>query len=379
VIRWNGGSQAAHNVVTNEGQHHTFAQWGSGTFAGAQTLLGPDVLVNPWNANNEAQHLNTLKLEPWVKLAVSADCRIITPYHQVANQRAERARGSNAHGSTGQGIGETVADSLRCDDVLRMRDLRDFKTTLQKLEETQRRYGDVTIGWENSVLARSYGTFAEKTFIVNELGPYIDAVTQGGPVVYEGAQGVLLDESYGFHPHTTWSDCTFAGAEKIHAFRDDELVKIGLTRAYHTRHGYGPFPTDGTGAFPEDYHNKDGEYMGAWRTGALDLILLEYATRAANPDCIGVTCLDRVPRFNIPVCEQWIKGPRARMRTLSPRKLPESIGAQEALTTHLNQVRPVIDTVADRASLIRNVERVTGRRVVLEGWGPKPADKLWRA
>src|SRR5579863_2663857 len=114
VVRFNGGAQAAHNVVANDGRHHTFAQFGAGTLTpGVQTHLSRFMLVEPLALAAEAAHLTSLGLpEPLDLLTVDRDALLTTPYHQAANQAREAARGDGRHGSCGMGIGETASYAL---------------------------------------------------------------------------------------------------------------------------------------------------------------------------------------------------------------------------------------------------------------------------
>ena len=115
VVRFNGGAQAAHNVVTPGGRHHTFAQFGSGTLSapGTRTFLSRCMLVDPLALVGEAGHLASLGVaDPLALVAIDRDALLTTPYHQAANRAREAARGAARHGSCGMGIGETAAYAL---------------------------------------------------------------------------------------------------------------------------------------------------------------------------------------------------------------------------------------------------------------------------
>ena len=109
VVRYNGGAQAAHNVVLPDGRHHTFSQFGSGTLAGAETFLSRYMLVNPSAMLNEAAGLAGLGVvDPLSRVHVDEDALITTPFHIAANRAREQARGDGRHGSCGMGIRETI-------------------------------------------------------------------------------------------------------------------------------------------------------------------------------------------------------------------------------------------------------------------------------
>jgi adenylosuccinate synthase len=242
VIRFNGGAQAGHNVVTEDGRAHTFAQFGSGSLRGVPTFLSRFMVVDPLALTAEADHLSTLGVpSPYSLLAVDRAALVATPYHRLANQARELARGADRHGSCGMGVGETVAHALdHPDDAVRFGDLTNPVVLRRKLDQL-------------AAFLRSTGTFAHPpvddcvaafTAIASRVravdSSYLDGLLAAGPCVFEGAQGVLLDEWRGFHPYTTWSTTTFdnVGALGVDCYR------LGVLRCFTTRHGAGPMVTE---------------------------------------------------------------------------------------------------------------------------------------
>jgi adenylosuccinate synthase len=119
-----------------------------------------------------------------------------------------------------------------------------------------------------------------------------------GNVVYEGAQGVLLDESRGFRPHTTWTNTTFDNALEMLKGEDYEVVKIGVLRTYFTRHGAGPFVGESPLVNFDD-HNVEGRWQGKFRQGFFDAVAARYAIEACGGiDCLALTHLDTVIKYN---------------------------------------------------------------------------------
>src|SRR4030095_10579316 len=125
VVRFSGGPQAAHNVVLDDGTHHTFSQFGSGTFSGTRTILSRFMLINPFNLAKEANALRTkIGYDPQELLYISENCLVITNFHIDANKKRETRRGENRHGSCAQGVGEAQNFALKYPDVaLRVKDL----------------------------------------------------------------------------------------------------------------------------------------------------------------------------------------------------------------------------------------------------------------
>lgn len=323
VVRYNGGSQCAHNVVTDDGRHHTFAQFGSGTFSKAETLLGKDMLFNPWNLAVERNALSGNANRVYV------DCRAIvtTPYHVALNRIREMARGENRHGSCGMGIGETRIHSLLYpEEAIRASDFNTRSVLIEKLIETRNRLRDEAYKLMNDhvrnhpYIGIEFSRFnIEPCDIWKPVDPEMvilhheqikTLLDKNETVVFEGAQGVLLDETHGFAPYTTWSNTTTDNAVAfLREFGEpDEQHFIGVTRAYASRHGPGPFPTEceALNALKVYDHNSTGEWQGGMRYGFLDIPALHYAKRLCKLTSLAVTHIDSLEKMNRwPVCVRY--------------------------------------------------------------------------
>jgi adenylosuccinate synthase len=396
VVRFNGGPQAGHNVVTPRGRHHTFAQFGSGTFVpGVVTLLARFMLIEPYAMINEAAHLRALgAADALHRLFVDENCIVITPPQQAANRLRELARRGDAHGTCGLGIGEAMADSIeRPELVLRAGQLRDRPLVRSKLRAVrdlkveQLRDAISTLGtmprarqaietlldpdWID-VAVDNYAGLAEQITLVTDQTAR-DWIRYWGNVIFEGAQGVLLDEKHGFHPHTTWSTTTFANADTLLDEADfpGERKRLGVLRSYFTRHGPGPFLTEDAALLaklPAEPHNNASGWQGAFRVGAFDAAAARYALSVAgHVDGLALTHLDRVGSLPPQICTAYeLDGNVIRQ---SPQRLEE-----------LRRCRPIytpIDT-RDPESFIESLERELNVRVSLTSHGPAAADKRRR-
>lgn len=298
VVRWHGGAQAGHNVVTEDGRHHTFSQLGAGTFAGADTWLGPDFVFDPAALGVEARRIpGSLG-----RLTVHGEARVVTPIHVAANRLRERARGAARHGSCGAGVGEVVTGA-RTGEAVRVRELTRPGPLLDRLRALQARTRDEVPGdgperaWlEDPGLLTQW--LAVATEVVAQVRVGDDgrlAEDCGGVVVFEGAQGIGLDETWGLHPYSTWSDCTARGALR---WRPDCFV-LGVLRSHAHRHGPGPLPTEDAALDLPEPHNPEGPWQGPFRVGWPDHVLARYAVGAcaaagAPVHGLAVTHLDRV-------------------------------------------------------------------------------------
>lgn len=335
VVRFHGGPQALHNVLTADGRHHGFAQFGSGTLVpGTRTFLSHHMLVDPLNMRTEAEALAAIGVtDAWERTMIDPECLVVTPYHRALNRIREAVRGANRHGTCGLGIGECVRDHLfHPDESLHVKDLTDLTETTRKLALLRERFAwevnsgpllyaigpvrNPIIERENSVLIADIE--ARYTATADAYRQFADQANIGVPdlrsaptVIFEGAQGVLLDENHGFHPHTTWSNCTYANAEHIlrEHRRTSAVQRLGVIRSYQTRHGAGPFPTESDDVAVPEHHNTSTGQQGSWRTGFLDLVALRYAILAVGGiHGLVMTHVDRIPKRGWDVCTGYLVG-----------------------------------------------------------------------
>ncbi len=378
VVRWNGGAQAGHNVVLPDGRHHTFSQFSAGTFVpGVISVLASPVVVHPTALLVEHAALQKVGVsDALARLVIDARCRITTPFHQAAGRLRELQRGDSAHGTCGAGVGETVRHALsHADEALLYDDLTNDQRTLSKLEAIRQRLASefmelddstsaATPRWRSTV-SQELGilrdpTIARRWFeraqaLVQRVAPasrsLLGAALQASSsVIFEGAQGVLLDEWHGFHPHTSWSTIHPSAVEAMAADAGLALPirHYGVLRSYLTRHGAGPLPTeDATLNALDEAHNHGDGWQGPMRRGHPDAVLLRYAR-----DVIGQLdglCVSHLDVFDRPCQLRWCEAydhdtdERLTRLTRLPR-LPSStapdLNRQAELTHLLNHATP---------------------------------------
>jgi adenylosuccinate synthase len=364
---------------------------------GVRTFLSREVVLDPLALGVEAQVLaGKVGGAPLTQLAVDADARVITPFHRVANRIRERLRGEGAHGSCGVGFGETVQDALAYpEDTVRAGELEDRAALGRKLERVRARKRAELAALLREAQPSAAPSFATELAVLEGeglIGRWMDEVgsiarrwmladgsTLGrwlaeGPAVFEGAQGVLLDEQHGFHPHTTWSTCTFAPALRLLAETrpDAEVERVGVLRSHAVRHGHGPLPTETralSGAVHE--HNTAHPFQGRVRYGWFDAVLARYALEVAGGvDRLALTHLDLADRVPLQAAESYEGG--SGWLTPDPRRPLE---AQEAITRSLSAVRPRLRTLpGSRAGVLEELQALVGRPVRLTSVGPRAGD-----
>ena len=323
-VRFNGGAQASHTVVTPDNKRHAFRHFGAGTFAGARTYLSEDFIVNPIAFVLEKDELiQTFGISPYVY--VNLNCIVTTPWDIFINQAVEEMRGNNRHGSCGFGINETVVRNRTDKYKLTVTDLFYEDKLSEKLQVIQNEY----VEWR---LRTEYGLGIEDLpddyrealcnsenidmflFYIQEFMANVHLVGDSvlrlyDNVVFEGAQGLLLDQNNkAYLPHVTTSNTGIKNVMKIlrNIGFDGDVDIYYMSRCYLTKHGAGPFKNE-LGRVPYrnvvDLTNVPNEFQGALRFGYLDFDLLateinkdlENLSVSANV-YITFTCLDQVDK-----------------------------------------------------------------------------------
>jgi adenylosuccinate synthase len=389
VVRYCGGSQAGHNVVLPDGRRHTFSQFGSGTLAGAATYLGEQMIINLPVMHREAEHLLEMTGEdPFAKLVIHPRALVSTSYHEQLNRLRELARGANRHGSCGHGIGETRDYWLRHgQDAVFAADLADRETLAGKLElqrqrmllEAQQFVEHVPFEerWRLNVYMERVHEIARDLWRMAEPLNFEFTLPDYSTVIFEGAQGILLDEWRGFHPYTTWSTVTLHHAlALIEESGAEESCTLGVTRAYMTRHGAGPLPTwdPELDARLADPGNPTNDWQGTIRRGWLDLVLLRYAVAAAGGplDGLVVNCLDDLGLLSPKICVRYRCDSDCEIESL-PLSASPWLAAQEKLTATLQSAKPVYKEVS-AAELCSTLAREIAP-IAINSAGPSWQDK----
>lgn len=335
IIRYNGGPQAAHNILSPEGKYHTFAQFGSGMLMeGVRTHLSRFMLVDPLAMLKEERHLQNLGVsDAFARTTIDRGAVIVTPFHQAVNRLKEiTPEGDSRHQSCGMGVKEAVADynqfgqhvlfakdledttisngKLKFIWELQLDKVKDIRSNLPRTEVVEHELrvldNQYNIGYSLDI----YQRFSSLVKIVDS-DYFSKILNQPGTAIFEGAQGVLLDVNFGFSPFTTWTNITFNNADTLLSEQNFQgpKTKIGVVRAYAHRHGAGPFVTEDLklSLTLPDPHNKFNPWQGQFRVGYFDLLTSAYALAVlGNIDSLALTHLDRfdkIPEWK--VCQSY--------------------------------------------------------------------------
>ncbi len=310
VIRYNGGPQAAHNVVTPDGLHHTFAQYGAGTLIGGdvKTIISHFMLLDPRALLVERDVLKSKGVNTDSRIIVDAQCRIVTPFHKELNRTIETCRGNNRHSSCGMGVG--LAARMDCESSLYVEQLLDGNI-LEHLRRIRGNVMEMSVDideinpcechemctrmdeFDLASIVSAYEEFLSEVEVVDT--KHIGHIISNNDTIFEGAQGVMLDEMYGFFPYVTKSNATAHNANCLIDLAEKTVIRttVGVMRAYSTRHGNGPFVPEADLGI-SSVNNITNEWQGNLRHGHFDAVAIRYALSIVDVDELVMTNLDRL-------------------------------------------------------------------------------------
>ncbi len=387
VVRYQGGNNAGHTVVTPEGVSYALHLVPSGVLApGVVPVIGNGVVVDPGVLLEEIAQLEARGVS-CERLLISADAHLVMPHHRALDRVAERYLGSARIGTTGRGIGPTYGDKVGRVGI-RVQDLLDPGILRQKLELVLRE--------KNQVLAKVYNRKAiDAAEVVAEYLGYAEALRprvadtglvlnraldEGKVVLLEGSQGTLLDVDHGSYPFVTSSSPTAGGACAGSGIGPTRISRVvGIVKAYTTRVGAGPFPTELSDATGERLRTVGGE-IGVTtgrprRTGWYDAVLARYAARVNGLTDLFLTKLDVLTGFErVPVCVGYrVGGATFDEMPMTQTDFHHAVPVYEELpgwSEDISDARSFDDLPAPARAYVRTLEELSGVAVSAIGVGP---------
>jgi len=314
VVRYQGGVNAGHTIVV-QGQTFKLHLIPSGIlYPNTECIIGCGTVIDPQVLIKELDQLEQLNIST-ANLLISQTAHVTMPYHRMIDKASEEVRGNHKIGTTGRGIGPTYADKSERIGI-RMLDLMDTDGLREQLKWT--------INYKNTILEKLYNLpplnpeevieeylgYAERLrpFVVDTSLKIYDAVLRRRNILFEGAQGTLLDLDHGTYPYVTSSNPVAGGACVGSGLGPTMIDRvIGVSKAYTTRVGEGPFPTeldDEIGDLLGDRGAEFGTTTGRKRRcGWFDAVIGRYAVRINGMDCMALTKLDVLDELaEIKVC-----------------------------------------------------------------------------
>ena len=396
VVRYQGGNNAGHTVEVGDKQYKLHLIPSGILHDEKLNVIGNGVVIDPIAFFSEIDYLQEegVKVNP-EKLIVSDRAHIIMPYHKILDKLKEQARGKNDIGTTGKGIGPCYTDKFeRCG--IRVCDLIDkevFKEKLSENIEMKNKYIVNVFGGEAlnfDEIYEEYSKYGErlKPFVRDTSVTVYNEIKENKSVLFEGAQGTLLDLDLGTYPYVTSSHPT-SGGFAIGAGVGPNMIKdvVGIVKAYTTRVGEGPFVTELDNEIGERIRvqgNEFGTVTGrSRRCGWFDAVIVRYATRVNGLTSISLMLLDVLTGFDtIKICTAYKMGDK--ILTEFPASLEDLAKCEpvyeefEGWTEDLTAVENYDDLPENAKKYVEKIEELTGVSVDMVSVGPKRTQTIVR-
>ena len=389
IARYSGGNNAGHTVINDAGTFKLHLVPSGICWPHAMNVIGNGVVVDPEVLLKE---ITENKLDP-SRLAVSDRAHLIMPYHVVLDQLEEARRGNAAIGTTGRGVGPAYVDKV-ARQGLRVGELLDPEDLALRLPEI--------VAFKNEVITKIYSgdpmdldeIFALTNKWATELAPYIrpvenliaDALDNGGKVIIEGAQGTLLDLDHGTYPYVTSSNPTVGGTLTGLGMGPRSYGGVaGVFKAYCTRVGAGPFPTEIHGEDGDRIREQAGEFGTTTgrprRIGWFDGVAGRYSARVNGFDAMIITKLDILDGWDeIKICVAYeIDGVRTDQFPIDAAMLDRAKPIYETIPGWTESTRAITkpDQLNDGArAYIKRLEEVVGVPTKILSTGPRREETL---
>jgi adenylosuccinate synthase len=387
VVRYQGGNNAGHTVVIGD-ESYALHLLPSGALSDhATSVIGNGVVINPEVLIAEIDGLVARGV--WRdRLLISADAHLIMPHQVALDKVTERYLGNARIGTTGRGIGPAYSDKAARVGI-RMQDLFDPGILRQKLELVLREKNQVLTkvynrrGIDPDPVAEQYLAFGERIGrYVADTGLVLNkALDDGQVILLEGAQATLLDVDHGTYPFVTSSSPTAGGACAGSGIGPTRITRVvGILKAYTTRVGAGPFPTELTNDQGEWLRKTGGEYGVTTgrprRTGWLDTVIARYATRVNGLTDYFITKLDILSGLDkVPVCVAYdVHGTRHDEVPMTQTAFHHARPVYEYLDgwwEDISEAREFADLPKNAQQYVRAVEDMIGAPVAAIGVGPR--------
>ena len=304
IARYQGGGNAGHTLIIGD-EKFIFHLIPSGILhQDKKCVIGNGIVFDPKLFIEEIEGLAERNINVTGNLFVSDRAHVVFPYHKKLDLLQEKQKGNSMIGTTGRGIGPCYTDKISRDGI-RVAELLDkerFKDKLKRTVEEKNRtfvklYDDEPVSWED--IYEEYCGYADKIapFVCDTVDLMARAIGDNKSILFEGAQGALLDVDFGTYPFTTSSNTTSGGVSSGIGVSPKQINNIiGITKAYTTRVGSGPFPTEVEGEDGEHIRKKGGEFGSTTgrprRCGWFDAVAIQHSVRISGVDSLIVTKLD---------------------------------------------------------------------------------------
>lgn len=398
IVRYQGGCNAGHTVVKGDEQY-IFHLIPSGILhKRVKCLIGNGVVIDPESLLQEIESLKKKNIEIDGNLLIDFKAHVVLPYHKTLDEMKETKRGKDKIGTTKRGIGPAYIDKIARTGI-RMIDLINEKSLSKKLENNlnekntifEKLYGVKISNQEKKDIIKKYREYGQllKKYVI-DISLYLNqAINEDKKILFEGAQGTLLDIDHGTFPYVTSSNPIAGGACIGTGVGPTKIDRVmGITKAYTTRVGRGPFPTEIQGEEIEEYIRQKGREFGATtgrprRCGWFDAILVNYAVRINGMDSMVITKIDVLSDFDkIKICTSYkYNGKMIKEFPVDLETLQKCIPVYEEMEGwkgNISQITKYEDLPQQLKAYIGRIEELVRTKVVIVSVGPKRSQTIIR-
>ena len=396
VVRYSGGANAGHTVVVGDNRFALHLLPSGSVRPNIICVITNAVVVDPDTLIKEIDKLAQKNITLNDRLFISENAHLVLDYHKKEDQLREESLGKNKLGTTVRGIGPCYADKVGRSHTVRMADLRDLKKLKAKLQ--------TIVDYKNKIFAALYNTepisaaplFEKCKSYADKLLPFITDTTEflhksiadGKSILFEGAQGTLLDLDHGTFPFVTSSNSSGLGmpaGSGVPAKMVDKF--IGVAKAYTTRVGAGPFPTEQDNEIGQYIRDKGHEYGTTTgrprRCGWFDAVAVSYAVTISAVDSIALMHLDTLAGLKeIKICRAYkINGKQTSFFPANAARLSQASPIYETVPgwdEDITEVNDFHELPLNAQNFIVLIEEMTGKPVTIIGVGPKRNQTIFR-
>lgn len=389
IVRYQGGANAGHTVIVGKEKYIMHLLPSGILHKGTLNIIGGSVVIDLASLVKEIEELKGRGITITPKnLMISGGAQVVMPYHKAIDQAREGRNESKKIGTTGRGIGPTYADKYARAGI-RVMDIFDDTGLADKLEAAleeknfllEKLYSKPAVKKEDVIEEMKKYRAVIRPFVGDTTGAINAALAKKKKVLFEGAQGALLDIDFGTYPYVTSSNPTIGGVMTGSGISHNHIGKVwGIAKAYQTRVGNGPMPTEMDEATGEKTRKEGGEYGATTgrprRCGWLDLVALKYVCDLNGLTDIILTKIDVLSIFReIKICTHYMREGKKTDRFVSDAKeLSECVPVYKTLkgwNVDLTKVRKYKDLPKEAKAYIKFIKEYTGVKVSIVSVGPE--------
>ena len=396
VVRYSGGANAGHTVIVGDSRFALHLLPSGSVRTNTICVIANGVVVDPDVLIKGIEMLAQKDISLNGRLLISENAHVVLDYHKKEDQLREESLGKNKLGTTIRGIGPCYADKVGRSYTVRMGDLRDLDALKAKLQTIVEYKNKIFAALYNAEPIKADEIFEKCKSYADRLLPFITdtteflhkSIAEGKSILFEGAQGTLLDLDHGTFPFVTSSNSSSLGMSAGCGVPTKLVDKfIGVVKAYTTRVGAGPFPAEQdneTGQYIRDKGNEYGTTTGRpRRCGWFDAVAVSYSVTIGGIDSIALLHLDTLSGLKeLQICRAYkINGEEKTFFPANTARLSQASPVYETVPgwdEEITEVSEFQDLPANAQNYIRRIEEQIGKPITIIGVGPKRSQTIFR-